>query len=138
MSDCGFGQSRFETRKLSCARDRRLDSRERLPDFSQKTLSIFASHPARFLQWRNAHMSNGSARKSIFGTALKLLKLTAEEWLDDKAPQLGAALAFYTVLSLAPLVLILLAIIGVIFRHDPAGAWTKLTEQMSYFLVKSA
>src|SRR5437016_2077688 len=83
-------------------------------------------------------MSNGLARKSIFGTALKLLKLTAEEWLDDKAPQLGAALAFYTVLSLAPLVLILLAIIGVIFRHDPAGAWTKLTEQMSYFLDKSA
>src|SRR6266705_529053 len=67
-------------------------------------------------------MSNGSARKSIFGTALKLLKVTAEEWLDDKAPQLGAALAFYTVLSLAPLVLILLAIIGMIFRHDPGGA----------------
>src|SRR5213083_669669 len=83
-------------------------------------------------------MSNGLARKSIFGTGLKLLKLTAEEWLDDKAPQLGAALAFYTVLSLAPLVLILLAIIGVIFRHDPAGAWTKFTEQMSYFLDKSA
>jgi membrane protein len=85
-----------------------------------------------------AHMSKGLTRKSIFGTALKQLKLTAEEWLDDKAPQLGAALAFYTVLSLAPLVLILLAIIGVIFRHDPAGAWTKLIEQMSYFLDKSA
>ena len=83
-------------------------------------------------------MSRGSAHKSILGTALKLLKLTAEEWLDDKAPQLGAALAYYTVLSLAPLVLILLAIIGVIFRHDPAGAWTKFTEQMSYFLDKSA
>ncbi len=83
-------------------------------------------------------MSNSSARQSIFGTALKLLKRTAEEWLDDKAPQLGAALAYYTVLSLAPLVLILLAIIGVIFRHDPAGAWTKFTEQMSYFLDKSA
>ena len=83
-------------------------------------------------------MSNDSARKSIFGTALKLLKLTAEKWLDDKVPQLGAALAYYTVLSLAPLVLILLAIIGVIFRHDPAGAWTKFTEQMSYFLDKSA
>src|SRR5436309_10749968 len=83
-------------------------------------------------------MSNGLARKSIFGTALKLLKLTTEEWLDDKAPQLGAALAFYTVLSLAPLVLILLALIGVIFRHDPAGAWTEFTGQMRYFLDKSA
>src|SRR5438874_6196419 len=83
-------------------------------------------------------MSNSSARQSIFGTAWQLLKRTAEEWLDDKAPQLGAALAYFTVLSLAPLVLILLAIIGVIFRNDPAGAWTKFTEQMSYFLDKSA
>lgn len=58
--------------------------------------------------------------------------------MDDKAPQLGAALAYYTVFSLAPLVLVLLAIIGVLFREDPAGAWSKVTEQMSYFLDKSA
>jgi membrane protein len=83
-------------------------------------------------------MSRRSAPKSFFGTALKLLKLTAQEWLQDKAPQLGAALAYYTVFSLAPLILVLLAIVGVIFRHDPAGAWSKLTEQMSYFLDKSA
>src|SRR5213078_3868688 len=88
--------------------------------------------------WRNRHMSNGPTRKPIFGTTWKLLKLTAEEWLDDKAPQLGAALAYYTVFSLAPLILILLAIIGVIFRHDPAGAWNRLVEQMSYFLDRSA
>jgi membrane protein len=43
-----------------------------------------------------------------------LLKLTTEEWLSDNAPQLGAALAYYTVFSLAPLVLILLAVIGVV------------------------
>lgn len=58
--------------------------------------------------------------------------------MDDKAPQLGAALAYYTVFSLAPLVLVLLAIIGVLFREDPAGAWSRVTEQMSYFLDKSA
>ena len=83
-------------------------------------------------------MSNGSKRKSIFGTPWKLLKRTTEQWLSDKAPQLGAALAYYTVFSLAPLVLILLAVIGVVFRNDPAGAWSKLTEQMGYFLDKSA
>jgi len=82
-------------------------------------------------------MSSRSARKSFFGTALKLLKLTAQQWLQDKTPQLGAALAYYTVFSLAPLILVLLAILGVIFRDDPAGAWSKLTEQMSYFLDKS-
>src|SRR5213078_2086776 len=55
-----------------------------------------------------------------------------------KAPQLGAALAYYTVFSLAPLILVLLAIAGVIFRDDPRGAWDRITQQMSYFLDQSA
>ena len=83
-------------------------------------------------------MKNGSARKSVFGTAFKLLKITTQEWLNDKAPQLGAALAYYTVFSLAPLILVLLAIIGVVFRDNPADAWHQLTKQMSYFLDESA
>ena len=77
-------------------------------------------------------------RKPFFRTAFQLLKQTATEWLNDKAPQLGAALAYYTVFSLAPLVLVLLAIIGALFRDDPAGAWSRVTEQMGYFLDKSA
>jgi membrane protein len=75
---------------------------------------------------------------SFPGNALILLKQTFQEWLQDKAPQLGAALAYYTVFSLAPLILVLLSIVGVIFRQDPAGAWTKITQQMSYFLDPSA
>ena len=76
--------------------------------------------------------------KSFLGNVFSLLKQTFQEWLQDKAPQLGAALAYYTVFSLAPLILVLLAIIGVIFRDDPAGAWHKITQQMSYFLDPSA
>src|SRR5205085_9725197 len=76
--------------------------------------------------------------KSFFGTSIDLLKQTGQEWVADKAPQLGAALAYYTVFSLAPLILVLLAIIGLIFRNDPTGAWGRITEQMSYFLDKSA
>jgi membrane protein len=67
-----------------------------------------------------------------------LFKRTAQEWIADDAPQLGAALAYYSVFSLAPMVLLLISIIGVLFRDDPAGAWSKITEQMSYFLDKSA
>jgi membrane protein len=67
-----------------------------------------------------------------------LLKQTANEWIEDKAPQLGAALAYYTVFSLAPMILVLLAVVGVLFRDDPAGAWSKITEQLSYFLDQSA
>jgi membrane protein len=78
------------------------------------------------------------ARKSILATVFGLFKQTFQEWLDDKAPQLGAALAYYTVFSLAPLVLLLLAIVGVLFRSNPEGAWQKITEQISYVLDKSA
>jgi membrane protein len=77
-------------------------------------------------------------RASFFSNSFGLLKQTFSEWLEDKAPQLGAALAYYTVFSLAPLVLVLLAIVGLIFRNDPGGAWNKITAQMSYFLDKSA
>jgi len=84
------------------------------------------------------NQGNSQESASFFGEAFSLLKQTFQEWLEDKAPQLGAALAYYTVFSLAPLVLVLLAIIGVVFRDDPAGAWNKITQQMSYFLDPSA
>ena len=77
-------------------------------------------------------------RASFFSNSFGLFKQTFSEWLEDKAPQLGAALAYYTVFSLAPLVLVLLAIVGLIFHNDPGGVWNKITEQMSYFLDKSA
>ena len=77
-------------------------------------------------------------RSSFISNSFILLKQTFSEWLEDKVPQLAAALAYYTVFSLAPLVLLLLAIVGFLFHNDPAGAWRKMTEQMSYFLDKSA
>jgi membrane protein len=77
-------------------------------------------------------------QQKFFPAVYGLFKQTGEEWISDKAPQLGAALAYYTVFSLAPLILILLAIVGLIFRHDPGGAWDRMVEQMSYFLDKSA
>jgi len=76
--------------------------------------------------------------ETFVSRAFDLLKQTFREWLQDKTPQLGAALAYYTVFSLAPLILVLLAIVGVVFRDDPGGAWNKLTQQMSYFLDPSA
>src|SRR5512140_1962995 len=85
-----------------------------------------------------AEPGNSETSKSFFGNVFGLLKQTFQEWLQDKAPQLGAALAYYTVFSLAPLILLLLAIVGVVFRNDPGGAWEKVTQQMSYFLDQSA
>ena len=83
-------------------------------------------------------MAANRAARLTFGAIIPLFKQTFNEWLEDKAPQLGAALAYYTVFSLAPLILLLLAIVGVLFRNDPSGAWTRITEQMGYFLDQSA
>jgi membrane protein len=48
------------------------------------------------------------------------LKRTFSKWLEDKAPQLGAALAFYSALSLAPLLVIALAIAGLVLGEEAA------------------
>ena len=51
---------------------------------------------------------------------LSLLKKTASEWMEDDAPTLGAALAYYTVFSLAPLLTIAIAIAGFFFGKEAA------------------
>jgi len=51
---------------------------------------------------------------------LSLFKEAASEWSEDKAPTLGAALAYYTVFSMAPLVVITIAIAGFVYGNDAA------------------
>jgi membrane protein len=54
--------------------------------------------------------------KTVWG----LLKDTASDWKEDKADRLAAALAFYTVLSLAPLVVIAVAVAGLVVGEEAA------------------
>lgn len=49
-----------------------------------------------------------------------MLKQTFSDWLDDDASRLSAALAFYTALSLAPLLVIVIAISGIAFGEEAA------------------
>jgi membrane protein len=51
-------------------------------------------------------------------TIFEMLKETYSEWSEDKASRLAAALAYYTVFSLAPLVIIVLAILGFFFSGN--------------------
>ena len=53
-------------------------------------------------------------------TIWELLRDTVTEWWEDNAPRLGAALAFYTLLSLAPLLVVVTAIAGVTFGKSAA------------------
>ena len=58
----------------------------------------------------------------------RLLKETFQEWNDDKASRLAAALAYYTVFSLAPLLVIVLAIAG--FFFDQGTVQEQVTAQI--------
>ncbi|MGE0398450.1 MAG: YihY/virulence factor BrkB family protein [Kofleriaceae bacterium] len=53
-------------------------------------------------------------------TIFTLLKETGSDWLEDKASRLAAALAFYTLLSLAPLLVLVVSIAGLVFGDDAA------------------
>ncbi|WP_375467562.1 YihY/virulence factor BrkB family protein [uncultured Nostoc sp.] len=50
----------------------------------------------------------------------KLLQETFKEWSEDKASRLAAALAYYTIFSIAPLLIIVIAIAGVVFGEEAA------------------
>ena len=49
-----------------------------------------------------------------------VLKQTGAEWIDDRVPRLGAALAYYTVFSIVPLLVIIIAIVGLVFGEEAA------------------
>jgi len=45
----------------------------------------------------------GHKAEAVGKSPWQMLKITFNEWTLDKAPQLGASLAYYTLFSLAPL-----------------------------------
>lgn len=49
-----------------------------------------------------------------------MLKAAAKDWSDDDAPQLGAALSYYTIFSLAPILVIVIAVAGLVFGEAAA------------------
>jgi membrane protein len=50
-----------------------------------------------------------------------LIKETISKWQSDEAPRMGASLAYYAVFSMAPLLVIVIAIIGFIYKGDTVG-----------------
>ncbi len=62
-------------------------------------------------------------------TIFRLLKEAFHEWQKDKASLLAAALAYYTVFSVTPLLVIAIAIAGAVFGQDTARS--EILEQMN-------
>ena len=56
----------------------------------------------------------------MFKRVISLFKETFEEWSKDKASRLAAALSYYTIFSIAPLLIIIIAVVGAIFGEEAA------------------
>ena len=50
-----------------------------------------------------------------------LIKESVSQWSEDYAPSMGAALAYYTIFSIAPLLVIAIAVAGFFFGQDAAS-----------------
>ena len=59
---------------------------------------------------------------SWLGRQKDMVKTAVNAWLDDYAPSMGAALSYYTLFSLAPLLLIVIGVAGMLFGQDTAQA----------------
>jgi len=53
---------------------------------------------------------------------LNLFKLTYQEWKEDRASRLAASLAYYTIFSLAPMLIIAIAVAGFLWKQDAVEA----------------
>ena len=49
-----------------------------------------------------------------------LIRKSVRAWVDDYAPSMGAALAYYTLFSIAPLLIIAIAVAGLVFGQEAA------------------
>jgi membrane protein len=61
-----------------------------------------------------------------------LTRDTLNAWIDDYAPSMGAALAFYTIFSITPLLLIVISLAGLFFGEQAARG--EILEQLSGLL----
>ena len=78
----------------------------------------------RCIEWMKTQVGTSVAlpgtRERDMGKYLTVFKQTFTEFGEDKVPRLGAALAYYTIFSIAPLLLIAIAMAGLVFGQEAA------------------
>ena len=72
----------------------------------------------------------------MISAVFKMLKDTALTFIDDEALSRGAAIAFYAITSLAPVVLIVIAVAGLVFGQE--AAQNAISGQFSALMGKQA
>ena len=79
------------------------------------------------MQIESSHTSGNRPRHlcqfvaAHYGNVARLFEQSAEEWSADNAQRLGAALAFYTLLSLAPILVVIVGVAALVYGREAAA-----------------
>ena len=76
----------------------------------------------------------GSPDSTYLRRRWREIRMVANGYLDDRVPRMAAALSYYTVFSLAPVLVIAVAVAGLIFGDEAAR--TQITEQFRGLIGK--
>ena len=63
---------------------------------------------------------HSSRSRLLLKALLRVFRQASSEWVNDNAPRLGASVAFYTLLSLAPVIVIAVAVAAVVYGQEAA------------------
>src|SRR6188768_2782953 len=67
---------------------------------------------------------------------LQLLKAAASDWVDNGAMRLSSSLAYYAIFSLAPLLVIVISMAGLVFGEEAARG--HLSQEIAHLAGKGA
>jgi membrane protein len=89
-----------------------------------RTMLMLAIDMGRSSATAHPDRSTGRAKAPRRGSKVRdawaVIKETASDWSEDDAARLAASLAYYTLLSIAPLIVLAVAIAGLVFGEDAA------------------
>ena len=77
---------------------------------------------SRNLNYRDGTLAKRTPRNNFFKTLAAIFMHAANAWLSDNAPRLGAALAFYTLFSLVPVLVVVVSMAALVLGQRVAHA----------------
>jgi membrane protein len=72
-------------------------------------------------EMRKSAKKNQPSNKGVLPAFVQLLRESGSAWMAHKAPKMGAALAYYTAFSLAPLIILILSLVSLFMKRDAAA-----------------
>ena len=86
------------------------------PKRNSRAFPLVIPQPASAAQKPAAPVPQGN----WFSQQWQMIKAAVSAWVDDYAPSMGAALSYYTLFSLAPMLIIVIAVAGMVFGQEAA------------------